>query len=408
MNTLLGCDRLQQLIVRHEALVTRTNKPDESWDTGVFRRYLHPVLTAGHTPLYWRYDLDPATNPRMLERLGVNAVMNAGAICLDGVIYLVPRIEGVDRKSFFGLAESRTGIDNFRFRDMPLQIAETDDPATNVYDMRLTLHEDGWIYGVFCVERKDRNAPRGDTSAAEAQCGIARTKDLTTWERLPDFRSPSAQQRNVVLHPEFVGGKYAWYTRPQDGFIDTGSGGGIGWAFSDSTNPAVCGQETIIDPRVYHTIKEVKNGAGAPPVKTGRGWLHIVHGVRACAAGLRYVLYCIVTDPADPSRVIAAPGGHFLAPSGIERVGDVSNVVFSNGVAVRGEEVFIYYASSDTRLHVATSDIPTLLDYAFHTPPDALRSAECVKQRTELIGRNLRYARENGIEIGQEATRGDE
>lgn len=395
--------RLRDLVARHQALITRPNETDARWENGIFRRYVHPVLTADHAPVYWRYDLDPESNPRLLERLGVNAAMNSGAIYLDGKFFLVPRIEGVDRKSFFALAESRSGIDNFRFRDQLLHIPEWGEPATNIYDMRLTAHEDGWIYGVFCVERKDRSAPAGDTSAAEAQCGIARTKDLTTWERLPDFRSPSPQQRNVVLHPEFVAGKYAWYTRPQDGFIDAGSGGGVGWALSDSVDPAVCDFEKIIDPRVYHTVKELKNGAGAPPVKTPEGWLHIMHGVRACAAGLRYVLYCIVTDLADPSKVIAAPGGYCLAPFESERVGDVSNVLFSNGLAVRGEEVFLYYASSDTRLHVATSDIPTLLDYAFNTPPDALRSGACVEQRSRLISRNLAYAEKAGLDVGQES-----
>jgi 4-O-beta-D-mannosyl-D-glucose phosphorylase len=394
---------LRHLIATHETLSSRNNEVDDRWNNGIFRRYRHPVLTAEHAPIYWRYDLNPATNPRLLERLGVNAAMNSGALYLDGRFFLVPRIEGVDRKSFFGLAESRTGVDNFRFHDHPILIPETDDPATNMYDMRLTQHEDGWIYGVFCVERKATNAAPGDLSSAEAQCGIVRTKDLTRWERLPDFQSPSPQQRNVVLHPEFIGGKYAWYTRPQDGFIDAGSGGGIGWALSDSINPAVCGPETIVDRRVYHTIKEVKNGAGAPPVKTEKGWLHIAHGVRGCAAGLRYVLYCFVTDLADPSKVIAAPGGHFLAPFDIERVGDVSNVTFSNGLAVRGEEVFLYYASSDTRLHVATSDLPTLLDYAFNTPPDTLRSHDCVVQRRELIDRNLAYAKQAGLDVGQQA-----
>ena len=395
--------RLRQIVARQEELTVRANEPDDRWENGIFRRYRFPVLTHDHTPAYWRYDLNPATNPRLLERLGVNAAMNSGAIFLDGRFYLVPRIEGVDRKSFFGLAESPTGIDNFRFHDHPILIPEGDNPATNMYDMRLTQHEDGWIYGVFCVERKDRNAPPGDLSSAEAQCGIVRTKDLTSWERLPDFQSPSPQQRNVVLHPEFIGGKYAWYTRPQDGFIDAGSGGGIGWALSDSINPAICGPETIVDRRVYHTIKEVKNGAGAPPVKTEKGWLHIAHGVRGCAAGLRYVLYCFITDLADPSKIIASPGGHFLAPFDTERVGDVSNVAFSNGLAVRGEEVFLYYASSDTRLHVAASDIPTLLDYAFNTPPDALTSHACVAQRRELIDRNLAYAKAAGLDIGQQA-----
>lgn len=396
--------RLCQLVARHEAITTLANEIDDRWENGIFARYRHPVLTHEHAPVYWRYDLNPATNPRLIERLGMNAAMNSGAIYLDGKFFLVPRMEGVDRKSFFALAESPTGIDNFRFHDRPILIPETDHPATNMYDMRLTQHEDGWIYGVFCVERKDRNAPPGDLSSAEAQCGIVRTRDLTTWERLPDFQSPSPQQRNVVLHPEFIGGKYAWYTRPQDGFIDAGSGGGIGWALSDSINPAICGPESIIDRRVYHTIKEVKNGAGAPPVKTERGWLHIAHGVRGCAAGLRYVLYCFVTDLADPSKVIAAPGGHFLAPFDTERVGDVSNVAFSNGLAVRGEEVFLYYASSDTRLHVATSDLPTLLDYAFNTPSDALRSHDCVVQRRELIDRNLAFAKEAGLNVGQEAS----
>ena len=395
--------RLRQIVAQQEALTTRANENDDRWDNGIFRRYRFPVLTNDHAPVYWRYDLNPATNPRLLERIGVNAAMNSGAIFLDGRFYLVPRIEGVDRKSFFALAESPTGIDNFRFYDHPILIPEGDNPATNMYDMRLTQHEDGWIYGVFCVERKDRNAPAGDLSSAEAQCGIVRTKNLTSWERLPDFQSPSPQQRNVVLHPEFIGNKYAWYTRPQDGFIDAGSGGGIGWALSDSINPAACGPETIIDSRVYHTIKEVKNGAGAPPVKTEKGWLHIAHGVRGCASGLRYVLYCFITDLADPSKLIASPGGHFLAPFDTERVGDVSNVAFSNGLAVRGEEVFVYYASSDTRLHVATSDIPTLLDYAFNTPPDALTSHACVVQRRELIDRNLAYAKEAGIDVGQQA-----
>ena len=395
--------RLRQIVAQQEALTTRANENDDRWDNGIFRRYRFPVLTNDHAPVYWRYDLNPATNPRLLERIGVNAAMNSGAIFLDGRFYLVPRIEGVDRKSFFALAESPTGIDNFRFYDHPILIPEGDNPATNMYDMRLTQHEDGWIYGVFCVERKDRNAPAGDLSSAEAQCGIVRTKNLTSWERLPDFQSPSPQQRNVVLHPEFIGNKYAWYTRPQDGFIDAGSGGGIGWALSDSINPAACGPETIIDSRVYHTIKAVKNGAGAPPVKTEKGWLHIAHGVRGCASGLRYVLYCFITDLADPSKLIASPGGHFLAPFDTERVGDVSNVAFSNGLAVRGEEVFVYYASSDTRLHVATSDIPTLLDYAFNTPPDALTSHACVVQRRELIDRNLAYAKEAGIDVGQQA-----
>lgn len=396
-------ERIRSLVARHESLVTRKNRVDERWDNGVFRRYRDPVLTHDHVPVFWRYDLDASRNPRMLERLGVNATMNAGALYLDGTFYLVPRVEGVDRKSFFALAESRSGVDNFRFHDQPLLIPEVDDPATNMYDMRLTQHEDGWIYGVFCVERKDRKAGPADTSAAEAQCGIVRTRDLVKWERLPDFRSPAAQQRNVVLHPEFIDGQYGWYTRPQDGFIDAGNGGGVGWAQSDFINPAICGPERIIDPRVYHTVKEVKNGAGAPPIKTKKGWIHIMHGVRICAAGLRYVLYLVVTDLKKPWNVIAAPGGHLLAPFENERVGDVSNVVFSNGLAVCGQEVYLYYASSDTRLHVATTDIPTLLDYAFNTPKDALRSQDCVLQRHELIMRNLAYMERNGIDAGQSA-----
>lgn len=393
-------ERIQHLLAQHNSLIKLANSVDTAWYNGVFHRYKNPVLTHEHIPVYWRYDLNPATNPRCIERLGVNAVMNSGAIYLAGKFYLVPRIEGVDRKSFFGLAESDSGVDGFRFHEEPIIIPDLDEPATNMYDMRLVQHEDGFIYGIFCVERRPKDAPPSDQSVAEAQCGIVRTKDLRKWERLPDFRSPSPQQRNVVLHPEFVDGQYAWYTRPQDGFISAGSGGGIGFALSPSANPAGVGEERIIDRRIYHTIKELKNGAGAAPIRTDRGWLHIAHGVRECAAGLRYVLYTFVTDLADPTRVIAAPGGYTLAPIGEERFGDVSNVLFTNGVAVRGEEVFLYYASSDTRLHVATSDIPTLLDYAFNNPPDALRSADCVHQRIDLIRRNLSYARTAGLDLG--------
>jgi 4-O-beta-D-mannosyl-D-glucose phosphorylase len=393
---------LTRLVARHENLVTRPNEVDEDWYNGVFRRYRHPLLTREHAPLHWRYDLDPETNPRLIERIGVNAVMNSGAIYHQGKYLLVCRVEGIDRKSFFAIAESPNGVDNFRFRDYPLTMPETDRPDTNVYDMRLVSHEDGWIYGLFCTERKDPSAPASDTSAAEAQCGIARTRDLEEWERLPDFQSPSPQQRNVVLHPEFVDGQYAFYTRPQDGFISTGTGGGIGWALSRSMNPAVVGTETIIDERVYHTIKEVKNGAGAAPIRTDQGWLHVAHGVRGCAAGLRYVLYAFLCDLEDPSRVIAAPGGHLLAPWRGERVGDVSNVVFSNGLAVNDDqEVFLYYASCDTRMHVATTDIPTLLDYVRNNPADPLRSAACVEQRKALIDRNLEYCRRTGLRVGQ-------
>ena len=347
------------------------------------------MITPAHVPLEWRYDLNPQTNPFLLERLGINATFNAGAIELDGRIALCVRVEGWDRKSFFAIAESPNGIDHFRFHDEPCVIPETSDPDTNVYDMRLTRHEDGWIYGIFCTERRDPSAPESDQSSAVAQCGVVRTKDLKSWERLPDIRTPSAQQRNVVLHPEFVSGKYALYTRPQDGFIDTGSGAGIGWALCDSMENAVTGPESIIDRRVYHTISELKNGQGPTPIKTSAGWLHLAHGVRNTAAGLRYVLYLFLTDLADPTRIIAKPGGYFIAPEGEERVGDVSNVVFSNGWVARPDgTVFIYYASSDTRLHVATSTIERLLDYVRNTPADGLRSAECVRQRLELIRRN--------------------
>ncbi|HBR94065.1 MAG TPA: glycosidase [Opitutae bacterium] len=397
-------DKLKELIDKHEALITRRNEVDDEFYNGIYKRHKHCVLTRDHAPIFWRYDINPETNPHLLERLGVNAAMNSGAIYLNGKFYLVARMEGNDRKSFFGIAESPNGIDNFRFWNKPLLVPEHPDDGTNLYDMRLVQHEDGWIYGIFCVERRPEGTPESDQSAAEAQCGIVRTKDLKQWERLPDFQSPSPQQRNVVLHPEFVNGKYAWYTRPQDGFIDTGSGGGLGFALSDSTNPAICGEEQIINYRAYHTIKEVKNGAGAAPIKTPRGWLHIAHGVRNCASGLRYVLYAFVTDLKDPTQVIAEPGGHFIAPLGNERVGDVSNVIFSNGIAVRGEEVFVYYASCDTRMHVATTDIPTLLDYAFNTPADALRTGPCTQQRIDLIEQNLSYVKQTGIQVGQEST----
>jgi len=384
--------RLAALIRDHERLINQRNPVDKTWTNGVFERYVHPVVTADHVPLFWRFDLNPSTNPRLIERLGVNAAFNPGAIELDGRIFLMCRVEGADRKSFFALAESRNGIDGFRFRDVPITLPETDDPDTNVYDMRMTLHEDGWVYGLFCTERKDRSAPLGDTSIATAQCGIARTRDLVTWERLPDLKSESPQQRNVVLHPEFINGKYGLYTRPQDNFIEAGKGGGIGWAVAKSMNPAVIGDETIIDARIYHTIKELKNGAGAVPIKTDRGWLHIAHGVRNSAAGFRYVIYAFLCDQAEPWRTTATPGGYLMAPRGEERVGDVSNVLFCNGaVARRNGQVLIYYASSDTRIHVATTTLDTLLDYAENTPADPLRSAACVKQRQDLIGKNLDY-----------------
>jgi 4-O-beta-D-mannosyl-D-glucose phosphorylase len=382
---------LRRKVQQHTKLVEKKNRRVKDGN-GVFDRWENPVLTAAHAPLFWRYDLDARRNPFLQERLGVNCVFNVGAIEWNGKICLMARVEGNDRKSFFAVAESDNGVDNFRFWDQPVVMPETDVPDTNVYDMRLTAHEDGWIYGVFCTERKDPEAPPGDTSSAVAQAGIARTKNLARWERLPDLRSQSAQQRNVVLHPELVKGRYALYTRPQDSFIEAGKGGGIGFALCDTMEAAEIGEETIIDPKQYHTVKEVKNGAGAPPLKTPKGWLHLAHGVRNTAAGLRYVLYAFLCDLEDPSRVIARPSGFFLAPEGEERVGDVSNVAFCNGAVMRSTgEVLIYYGSSDTRTHVATSTVDRLLDYVLNTPEDPLRSAACVHQRMELINRNLRY-----------------
>ncbi|MFM9949897.1 MAG: glycosidase [Saprospiraceae bacterium] len=376
------------LIAEHEALIARPNEAQQSGN-GIYTRWKYPVLTAAHAPIFWRYDLNEQRNPHLMERLGVNATFNSGAIFLDGRYLLVVRVEGNDRKSFFAMAESPNGTDHFRFWDYPIELPETEDPDTNVYDMRLTQHADGWIYGLFCTERKDQSRPN-DTSAAVANCGIARTRDLKTWERLPDLISYSGQQRNVVLHPEFVNGKYALYTRPQDGFIDVGSGGGIGWGLTDSMEKAEVKDELVIDAKVYHTIKEVKNGQGPTPIKTPQGWLHLAHGVRNTAAGLRYVLYLFLTDLKEPWRVTHLPGGHFIAPEGEERVGDVSNVAFSNGWLVNErEEVFIYYGSSDTRMHVATTTVEKLLDYALHTPPDGLRSAASVAQRISLIRQNL-------------------
>jgi 4-O-beta-D-mannosyl-D-glucose phosphorylase len=387
-------ERLRRLEAEYEALIARANPLDESWSNGVFERYRYPVLTAAHTPLFWRYDLDPKANPHLMERLGINAVFNPGAIELEGKILLMCRVEGCDRKSFFAVAESPGGVARFGFWDEPVLLPETDDPDVNVYDMRLTRHEDGWIYGVFCTERKDRNAKAGDTSSAVAQGGIARSRDLRRWERLPDLKTRSPQQRNVVLHPELVQGQYAFYTRPQDDFIEAGSGGGIGWGLSRSMNPAAIDSETIVDPRVYHTVKEAKNGQGPPPIKTAEGWLHLAHGVRTTAAGLRYVLYLFLTALSEPWRVTHRPGGYFLAPVGDERVGDVSNVAFSNGWVCRADgSVLIYYASSDTRIHVASSSVERLLDYALSTPEDGLRSAASVVRRIELIRRNLSLGR---------------
>lgn len=379
---------------KYEALVARRNEKTEFYN-GIYDRYKYPVLTRDHAPLIWRYDLDPETNPHFMERLGVNAVLNSGAIKLNGKYYLVARVEGNDRKSFFAVAESESPIDGFRFRDYPVVLPDTAPDETNVYDMRLTHHEDGYIYGVFCSERKDRNSD--DLSAAVAAAGIVRTRDLISWERLDDLKTlRSPQQRNVVLHPEFVNGKYAFYTRPMDDFIDTGSGGGIGFGLCDDIEHAVIDEEKITSCRKYHTITEVKNGAGAVPIKTEKGWIHIAHGVRNTAAGLRYVIYAFATALDDPATVIAEPSGLLIAPLGDERVGDVSNVVFTNGaIADDDGAVYIYYASSDTRVHVARTTKDKLTDYVFNTPPDPLRSADCVKQRCELINKNLEYLRQN-------------
>jgi len=371
----------------YEALIRRENIAIEG--NGIYCRYKYPIITAASVPPFWKYDYNRATNPYFMERIGVNATLNAGAIKWEGKYLLMVRVEGNDRKSFFAIAESPNGIDNFRFRAHPVTMPEDVIPATNVYDMRLTAHEDGWIYGLFCAERHDDSKP-GDLSAATASCGIARTKDLVNWERLPDLKCKS-QQRNVVLHPEFVNGKYALYTRPQDGFIDTGSGGGIGWALVDDMTHAEIGEERIIDERHYHTIKEVKNGEGPHPIKTSKGWLHLAHGVRNCAAGLRYVLYLYMTALDEPWRKIAEPGGYFMAPVGDEYRGDVGNVLFANGwIADPDGKVFIYYASSDTRLHVATSTIDRLVDYCMNTPADRLSTGKSVETLNSLIDSNLK------------------
>ena len=380
-------NRLHILKKEHESLISRKNKMIFS-ENGIFERYKYPILTAAHTPLEWRYDLNPETNPYLMERIGVNATMNSGAIKWNGKYLMIVRVEGNDRKSFFAIAESPNGIDNFRFWEYPIHLPDTDPSETNVYDIRLTAHEDGWIYGIFCSESLDPNAAPGDLSSAIAKAGIVRTKDLKSWERLPNLISQS-QQRNVVLHPEFVNGKYALYTRPQDNFIDAGNGGGIGWALIDDITHAEVKEEIIINHRHYHTIKEVKNGEGPHPIKTPKGWLHLAHGVRACAAGLRYVLYLYMTSLEDPTKVIAEPGGFLLAPMGEERIGDVSNVLFSNGwIADEDGTVYIYYAFSDTRMHVATSTVDRLIDYCLHTPADGLRSAASVENICKLIEAN--------------------
>jgi 4-O-beta-D-mannosyl-D-glucose phosphorylase len=380
--------RLEMLEKAHEELVSRTNEKAAE-DNGIYCRYKNPVLTNRHAPLIWRYDLNAETNPFLMERIGINSVLNAGAIKMNGKYYLIARVEGSDRKSFFAVAESDNGIDGFRFWDYPVLMPETDVEDTNIYDMRVVQHEDGWIYGLFCTERRDPQAPPADQSSAVAQCGIARTKDLKEWERLADLKTPSPQQRNVVLHPEFVDGQYAFYTRPQDGFIEAGSGGGIGFGLSSSIENAVIHKEVVVDKRVYHTISELKNGLGPQPIRTNYGWLHLAHGVRNTAAGLRYVLYMFMTDLNDLSRITYKPAGYFIAPEGEERVGDVSNVVFGNGWVVDEDgRVLIYYASSDTRMHVAESTLDRLVDYVINSPADGFTSAASVRTLYKMIDSN--------------------
>ncbi len=380
--------RLDAIKKQHKQIIEKTNKPVFS-SNGIYERYENPILTAEHAPIHWRYDLNKETNPFFMERIGINAAFNAGAIKFNNKYIVIVRVEGNDRKSFFAVAESPNGIDNFKFWEHPITLPETENPDTNVYDMRIVAHEDGWMYGLFCTERRDPQAPAGNQSAAVAACGIARTKDLIVWERLPDLISYSGQQRNVVLHPEFINGKYALYTRPQDGFIDTGSGGGIGFGFTDSMDRAEVKEEIILDPKAYHTINEVKNGLGPAPIKTPQGWLQLAHGVRNTAAGLRYVLYVFMSDLNNPSLIIHKPAGYFIAPEGPERVGDVSNVAFSNGwIEDVDGTVFIYYASSDTRLHVAKTSVEKLIDYCVNTPEDGLRSATSVETINTLIFRN--------------------
>jgi 4-O-beta-D-mannosyl-D-glucose phosphorylase len=404
MNPTQFQQKVKKLFNEQEALLVLRNRKS-SGGNGIYERYEHPVLTAAHAPIAWRYDLDRKTNPLLLERMAINATFNAGALLHEGKFLVVARVEGADRKSFFAVAESPNGIDNFRFWDYPILMPETAEPDINVYDMRLVRHQDGWIYGLFCTERKDPKAPAWDTSSAVAQCGIARTRDLKTWQRLPDLKSKSPQQRNVVLHPEFVDGQYAFYTRPQDDFIQAGKGGGIGWGLAPSIENAVVDNEIILDNREYHTIQEVKNGLGPAPIRTPQGWLHLAHGVRNTAAGLRYVLYLFLAELERPWVVTHKPAGYFMAPLGGERVGDVSNVVFSNGwIETAKGQVFIYYASSDTRLHVATSTVTRLLDYVVNTPPDPLRSYACVEQRYALIRKNqaaLARLKLPGIRLGE-------
>lgn len=393
------CRTLEMIEEEYTAIVNRENPPTGRYN-GIFTRYRHPVISASHIPVHWRYDLNPETNPLLLERLGVNAAFNAGAIMMNGKFFLVVRVEGYDRKSFFAVAESDNGVQGFRFWDYPIIMPPADEMETNIYDMRLTRHQDGWIYGLFCAERKDPDADPYDTSTAIARCGISRTKDLKTWERLPDLKTRSSQQRNVVLHPEFIDGKYALYTRPQDSFIEAGKGGGIGWALTDSMENATIDEEHIIDGRVYHTIKEAKNGQGPAPIKTDKGWLNLAHGVRYCASGLRYVLYMFMTDLHDPKKVIHRPGGYFIAPEGDERLGDVSNVLFTNGwIATDDGKVYIYYASSDTRLHVATSTIERLVDYVVNTPEDGYTSQKSAETVNAMINKNKKYLASKKYEL---------
>lgn len=378
--------KVEALRAHHEELLTRKNTPKQ-WGNGIYTKYEYPILTAEHTPLEWRYDFSEKSNPYLMQRIMMNATLNSGAIKLNGKYLLVVRVEGADRKSFFAVAESPNGIDNFRFWEEPITMPEDLIPATNIYDMRLTQHEDGWIYGIFCAERHDDSQPN-DLSAATATAAIARTHDLKTWERLPDLKTKS-QQRNVVLHPEFVDGKYALYTRPQDGFIDAGSGGGIGWALVDDMTNAEVKEEKIINARHYHTIMEVKNGEGPHPIKTPKGWLHLAHGVRGCASGLRYVLYMYMTSLEDPTKVIAQPGGYFLVPEGEEYIGDVMNVAFANGwIEDEDGRVLIYYASSDTRMHVAVSTVDKLVDYCMNTPEDGYATAASVETIKKLVAKN--------------------
>ena len=381
-------DKLNILKREHDKLLIKKNEPVSKYN-GLYKRYKNPILTSDHAPLHWRFDFNKETNPYLMERIGINSVLNPGAIKWNGKYLLVVRTEGVDRKSFFAIAESDNGIDNFRFRDYPIHIPEAIEPATNIYDMRLTHHEDGWVYGLFCVERLDPTAEEGNLSKAVASTGVVRTKDLEHWERLSDVKS-AFQQRNVVLHPEFINGRYALYTRPQSGFID-GGGMGIGWSLVNDIANAEITEERIINRREYHTITELKNGEGPPPIKTEKGWLHLAHGVRACAAGLRYVLYLYMTSLSDPSKLIASPGGYFMAPENEERIGDVSNVLFSNGwICDDDNKVFIYYASSDTRIHVATSTVEQLIDYCINTPEDDLSSTTSVEKIINLADRNLK------------------